>query len=97
MKRPFFDTKCHRSGSGQHAISPLFFRDKIVHRTPVYDARTFLNFGRNFTKPGEKPFPFSKIAHAAPQKKQLPTGSCFQRVEKFFSPRYPYFQNFYKF
>ena len=23
-------------------------------------------------KPGEKPFPFSKIAHAAPQKKQLP-------------------------
>jgi len=75
----------------------LFFRDKIIHRTPVYDARTFLNFGRNFTKPGEKPFPFSKIAHAAPQKKQLPHGSCFQRVEKFFSPRYPYFQNFYKF
>ena len=72
MKRPFFDTKCHRSSSGQHAISPLFFRDKIVHRTPVYDARTFLNFGRNFMKPGEKPFPFSKIAHAAPQKKQLP-------------------------
>ena len=72
MKRSFFDTKCHRSSSGQHAISPLFFRDKIVHRTPVYDARTFLNFGRNFMKPGEKPFPFSKIAHAAPQKKQLP-------------------------
>ena len=66
MKRPFFDTKCHRSSSGQHAISPLFFRDKIVHRTPVYDARTFLNFGRNFTNPGEKPFFLSKIAHTAP-------------------------------
>lgn len=34
----------------------LFFRDKIIHRTPVYDARTFLNFGRNLTKPGEKQF-----------------------------------------
>ena len=44
----------------------LFFRDKIIHRTPVYDARTFLNFGRNFTNPGEKPFFLSKIAHAAP-------------------------------
>ena len=28
MKRPFFDTKCHRSGSGQHSfcIRPLFSR-----------------------------------------------------------------------
>ena len=52
--------------------SDLVFHDKIIHRTSVYDARTFLNFGRNFMKPGEKPFPFSKIAHAAPQKKQLP-------------------------
>ena len=44
----------------------LFFRDKIIHRTSVYDTRTFLNFGRNFTKPGEKRFFLSKIAHAAP-------------------------------
>ena len=48
------------------SVSGLFFRDKIIHRTPVYDARTFLNFGRNFTKPGEKQFFLSKIAHAAP-------------------------------
>ena len=32
----------------------LFFRDKIIHRTLMYDARTFLIFGRNFTNPGEK-------------------------------------------
>ena len=38
------------------SVSGLFFRDKIIHRTPVYDARTFLNFGRNLTKPGEKQF-----------------------------------------
>jgi len=52
------------------SVSGLFFRDKIIHRTPVYDARAFLNFGRNFTNPGEKQFFLSKIAHAAPQKKQ---------------------------
>ena len=78
MKRPQFDMKCHRSGSGQHSfrIRPLF-RDKIIHRTPVYDARTFLNFGRNLTNPGENPFSLSKIAHAAPQKKQPPqNGPC---------------------
>ena len=76
MKRPFFDTKRHRNGPGQHAIC-LFFRNKIIHRTPVYNARTFLIFGRNFTNPGEKQFFLGEIAHAAPQKKQLPHGSCF--------------------
>lgn len=50
-----------------HLYSALF-HGSMMHRRPAQGARTFLNFGRDFTKPGEKPFSFRKIAHATRKK-----------------------------